>query len=435
MLKTSIVFIVFAGIEIMLALKSVKEKAVCQRLKSYVRIAEFLVFVGMALTSIFAWGFQWYLAAIFLAARAVMALVSIIADKEKPYQAKGTIISTAVSIVLFFFALLAAFFFPDYHLIPVTGEYEVATATYTYTDENRLETYTDAGEKRQLTVSFYYPQAIESKCPLVVFSHGGMGIRASNTSLYHELASWGYVVCSLDHTYQCLYSRDAGGHTTFISRDYMHALSSEDAEADPEKSYECYSEWMKIRMGDLDFVIDYILEQAAGGNEEEVYRLVDVAKIAVMGHSLGGAAALGIGRTRSDISAVMALESPFMFDIIGVEKGEFIWNEEEYPIAVLNVYSDSAWPLLNRRRQYAENNKLLAAPDADTFNAYIQGTGHFTLTDLALRSPLLARILNGRAGTTETEYCLQTVNRLALDFFDCYLKGEGPFACEEVYGN
>ena len=434
MLKTSIVFFSLAGIEIVLALMSVKRKAVCQRLKNIVRIAEFLVFAGMALTAVIPWGFQWYLVAILLAARAVTALVSLIKGKERSYLAKKLIFNTAGALILVFFALLPAFLFPEYHIIPVTGEYEVGTATYTYTDENRIETYAHGGGKRKLTVSFYYPQAMEGQCPLVVFSHGGMGIRASNTSLYHELASWGYVVCSLDHTYQCLFSRDTGGHTTFISSDYMQDLNREDAESDPDKSFEYYSEWMKIRMGDLDFVINYILAQAAGGNEEEVYKLVDGAKIAVMGHSLGGAAALGIGRTRSDIKAVMALESPFLFDIIGVENGEFIWNEADYPIAVLNVYSDSAWPLLDRRRQYAENHRLLAVADADTFNAYIKGAGHFTLTDLALRSPLIARILNGRAATTETEYCLKTVNRLALDFFDCYLKGEGPFACEAVYG-
>lgn len=435
MLKTSIMFFALVGIEIALALKSIHEQAVCQNLKNYVRIAEFLVFASLALTSVIPWGFQWYLAAIYLAARAVTALVSIIKRKERSYRAKKLIFNTAGALILVFFALLPAYLFPEYHIIPVTGEYEVGTATYTYIDENRIETYTHGGWKRNLTVSFYYPQAMEGQCPLVVFSHGGMGIRASNTSLYHELASWGYVVCSLDHTYQCLFSRDAGGHTTFISSDYMQDLNREDTESNPEKSFEYYSEWMKIRMGDLDFVINYILAQAAVGNEDEVYKLVDGAKIAVMGHSLGGAAALGIGRARSDIKAVMALESPFMFDIIGVEKGEFIWNEADYPIAVLNVYSDSAWPLLDRRRQYAENYRLLAAADADTFNAYIKGAGHFTLTDLPLRSPLLARILNGRAATTETEYCLKTVNRLALDFFDCYLKGEGPFACEAVYGN
>lgn len=435
MLKASLVFLVLVGMEIILMLKSLHAQAVCPGIRNYIRIAEFLVFISMALTSVIPWGFQWYLAAIYLAARAVTALVSIIKRNERSYRAKKLIFNTAGALILVFFALLPAFLFPEYHIIPVTGEYEVGTATYTYTDENRIETYTHGGGKRKLTVSFYYPQAMEGQCPLVVFSHGGMGIRASNTSLYHELASWGYVVCSLDHTYQCLFSRDAGGHTTFISSDYMRDLNREDAESNPGKSFEYYSEWMKIRMGDLDFVINCILAQAAGGNEEEVYKLVDGNNIGVMGHSLGGAAALGIGRTRSDIKAVMALESPFMFDIIGVEKGEFIWNEADYPIAVLNVYSDSAWPLLARRRQYAENYRLLAAADADTFNAYIKGAGHFTLTDLALHSPLLARILNGRAATTETEYCLKTVNRLALDFFDCYLKEEGPFACEAVYGN
>ncbi len=75
MLKTSIMFFALVGIEIALALKSIHEQAVCQNLKNYVRIAEFLVFASLALTSVIPWGFQWYLAAIYLAARAVTALV------------------------------------------------------------------------------------------------------------------------------------------------------------------------------------------------------------------------------------------------------------------------------------------------------------------------------------------------------------------------
>jgi len=36
-----------------------------------------------------------------------------------------------------------------------------------------------------------------------------------------------------------------------------------------------------------------------------------------------------------------------MCDIIGVEDGEFVWNEDTYPIPVLNIYSDSSWSHLD----------------------------------------------------------------------------------------
>jgi len=55
------------------------------------------------------------------------------------------------------------------------------------------------------------------------------------------------------------------------------------------------------------------------------------------------------------------------------------------------------------------------------------------LTDLALTSPFLTRILNGQKASIDTEYCLAAINQIALEFFDCYLKGKGGFATRTVY--
>ena len=44
-----------------------------------------------------------------------------------------------------------------------------------------------------------------------------------------------------------------------------------------------------------------------------------------MGHSLGGAATLGIGRQRSSVRAVIALEATFMYDIVGMPNDRFVF--------------------------------------------------------------------------------------------------------------
>jgi pimeloyl-ACP methyl ester carboxylesterase len=307
------------------------------------------------------------------------------------------------------------------------GEYQVATSAYTYTDTNRIETFTDTGEFRKLNVKMWYPENTETRYPLIVFSHGGISTKSSNESLYHELASNGYVVCSIDHTYHCLSTTDEYGHTTWINDGYMHELFVEDAKSDRQQSYEYYQKWMKIRTGDISFVIDHILQEAENDKTDKVYRLINTARIGVIGHSAGGSAALGIGRMRDDISAVIALESPFMCDITGVEDGEFVFADEAYPVPVLNVYSDSAWSHLAEWPQYAENHALLFDTDAIAFNVHISGVGHFSLTDLALASPLLTRIFNGQKSTTDPRYCLRMINKICLEFFNCYLKGKGEF--------
>ncbi len=160
---------------------------------------------------------------------------------------------------------------------------------------------------------------------------------------------------------------------------------------------------------------------------------MDTSKIGVMGHSLGGSAALGIGRMRNDVSAVIALESPFMCDIEAVKNGEFVFKNEIYPVPMLNVYSDSSWSNLAQWPQYAENYALLSGANSTAFNVHMSGVGHFTLTDLALASPLLTRIFNGKKSTTSTEYCLKTINKICLEFFDSYLKGKGEFTVNATY--
>jgi predicted dienelactone hydrolase len=105
--------------------------------------------------------------------------------------------------------------------VATTGEYQVLTQTYTYTDKNRVESYTDTGKNRKLNVQLWYPDNLDETVPLIVFSHGGLGVKSSNESLYNELASHGYIVCSIDHTYQSFYSTDEDGDTTWIDLGYM----------------------------------------------------------------------------------------------------------------------------------------------------------------------------------------------------------------------
>ena len=84
------------------------------------------------------------------------------------------------------------------------------------------------------------------------------------------------------------------------------------------RAYEFFQKWMGIRTADINFVIDTILSESGNNSAAQVYQLIDGSKIGVMGHSLGGSAALGIGRMRNDVKAVIALESPFLADIVGV---------------------------------------------------------------------------------------------------------------------
>lgn len=403
--------------------------------RSIIRIGAFAMFVLLTITSIIEWSPRWYASAALLLIWALFGATALVRkDSDGAAFRIGAVIKNAIlALLAVLLALSPALIFPQYKPLKTTGAYGVETAAYTYTDEGRTETYSHTGGPRRLTVQYWYPEYADGKYPLIVFSHGSFGVKSSNLSLYRELASHGYVVCSIDHTYQCLFTADTDGRVSLIDRGFMREVLAEDAERHKMQSYEYYQKWMGVRTGDLDFTIDYALSQAGDSNPDPVYTLIDTTKIGVIGHSLGGSAALGIGRTRNDVGAVVALESPFMCDIVGVENGQFVWDEKTYPVPVLSIYSDSSWSRLDELPQYAANARLPADATAISYNVHMRGAWHLSLTDLALTSPLLTRVLNGRKAGIDTEYCLTTIGRLALEFFDCYLKGVGGITVEHHF--
>ncbi len=266
------------------------------------------------------------------------------------------------------------------------------------------------------------PLGSEGLNPLVVFSHGSFGVRTSNESLFNELASHGYVTCSLDHPYQSFFSTDVNGNTVYLDSEFMREVSSENAKEDPQRSSELYQKWMAIRTADINFVINTLIDLGKQDNSPTIFHQIDPTRIGVIGHSMGGSAALAVGRQRADVDAVMALEAPFMGDVMGVENGKFVWNKDSYPLPVLNIYSDSSWSHLKEWPQYTENVWLLEDTHPEVENVYLAGAKHLTLTDLALTSPFLTNVLNGGKADLDARECLTEINRFALEFLDKYLR-------------
>jgi hypothetical protein len=54
------------------------------------------------------------------------------------------------------------------------------------------------------------------------------------------------------------------------------------------------------------------------------------------------------------------------------------------------------------------------------------------LTDLALSSPFLVRLLDRTPTTRDSDEVLCMINALSLEFFNQYLKGEGEFSGLQV---
>ncbi|WP_066072541.1 alpha/beta hydrolase family protein [Neobacillus soli] len=422
--------------EIAFAIYCVVTKQNHKKLKNWVRIAIFIAFVMLTLSSVIEWSFRWVMLAILLFILAVTAAVSLIRNKTntKKYKTSSIVWKSIMMIIASVFVLAPAIVFPQHKSPKVTGDYEVATAAYTYVDKNRIEDFTDKGNNRFVNVEFWYPKKADEKYPLLVFSHGAYGIKASNTSTYTELASHGYVVVSIDHPYHSFYTRSEDGTNVLINPDYNNEVndSNKDGIYTKEELDGLIQKWMKLRTDDMNFVIDTILEKAKNDNNP-IYQHINTEKIGVFGHSMGGAASVWLGRERKDIEAVVNIDAPFFSDLVyKKEIDDFVASDEDFKTPLLNIYSDDVWGQLDSNSIYVAN-KLNNEHFKGASTVHFQGAKHLSLTDLPLFSPILANMLQGGKAGIDQYYCIETENELILKFFDDKLKGIGHFTSKETY--
>lgn len=131
-----------------------------------------------------------------------------------------------VHLLLLFLCMIPALLFPPVIPLPVTGGYAYETVSFTWTDDAREEEFCSDGSSRRVAVQFWYPVSGEGETfPLIVFSHGAFGYRMSNYSAYTELASNGYVVCSVEHPYHAIFSELDDGEVIIVDKQFMSDIS------------------------------------------------------------------------------------------------------------------------------------------------------------------------------------------------------------------
>ena len=361
------------------------------------------------------------------------------------------ILSIIAVIILLLIVLFRTFVIKDYKGRPTTGEYEFAQVSAILTDESRLETFEWDGSKREVPIHFYFPKNIdefqENTLPIVIFSHGAFGYYQSNSSTYMELASHGYVVASLDHPYHSFFTKDTTGKTIRVDKEFFQtALSVGSSDVPEAEIYDITSKWMDLRIADMNFVIDELkrtgkektLTNAWFYDDKDkelitaVLKAADFEKIGLMGHSLGGATAVTVGR-RPDISAVIDIDGTMLGEETGVEGGVVKINEEPYKTPLLAIANEEhhRQEMEAVQNSYAYANNIVMKNATCGYETYFKNAGHMNFTDLPLISPFLANILG--TGSVDPEECIDTMNGLILRFYDCYLKNEGEFSVEESY--
>lgn len=390
-----------------------------------------------------------------LAIRIIFAFIFLLINrKNEKIKKKVFIILGSFFTCSFIISSLApAFIFKDYKGRPLTGSYEVAESEAILIDHSRVESFEDDGSYREVPVHFYYPENVqdikEHSLPLVIFSHGAFGYYQSNTSTYMELASHGYVVVSLDHPYHSFFTKDSEGKTIIANPEFFQdalRIGNSDGEVSEEEIYETTSKWMELRIADMNFVIDTLENTVDTNNMDDSWfisdeskdniinavKLINIEKIGLMGHSLGGATAVTVGR-RDDISAVIDLDGTMLGEQIGVKDENPIINEEPYTTPLLSVDKEDHYQERIEAEKIGYNyaNNVILKNATNGYSTFFKGAEHMNFTDLPLFSPTLAGMLG--TGNIDAGECIDQVNGLVLEFFDSFLKESGEFTVQESY--
>jgi dienelactone hydrolase len=202
-----------------------------------------------------------------------------------------------------------------------------------------------------------------------------------------------------------------------------------------EENYKLTLKWLKLRTADIQFVLDTVLAKSSDPAADAVYHLIDPAKIGLMGHSLGGAAAVQVTREREDIDAIVNLDADLLGEYVGYADGKYVLNQKPFPAPILTIFTDD---LTTRMNKIPNADEVVAAKHIKSlapaaYEVHLAGTNHMSLTDLAVISPLAVSLINqsmniGGGPEADAYEIIATMNADVLRFFNATLKGEGVFA-------
>jgi predicted dienelactone hydrolase len=409
-------------------------------------------------------GYRWQMLPLYLlnSILAISNLTKITSEHDwKPSASYLTAILVALAVVLP--ALL-----PVPRIPTPSGPYPVGTTIIELSDPARAELYSGRDEPRRFMVQVWYPAEIseedqrapwmanaeiyapaiatyidlpsffldhlelvdipayqdalvatsEDGFPVVLFSHGWNGFNAQNTGQALELASRGFVVIGLQHTY---------GAVVTVFPDRMIAPNNPRAlpEDANDPNYEIVA---RVLVNQWARDMSFLLDQLEGWIEAEgnpFAGTLDLNRVGVYGHSTGGGAAIQFCGTDMRCKAVLGMD-PFMRPV----SAEVIQDGVSQPSFFM--FSQGWADIID-----SKNNTLfnLFFPNVSDSRGVISidGTRHFDFSDLPLLSPIAPQL--GLKGPLNGARVTEIVNAYLLEFFDGtlngkssgLLEGESPF--------
>ena len=378
---------------------------------------------------------------------------SQIDSTRRIYLPFAAIIFSAIS-----FGLLLAV--PMFTLPKPTGPYQVGTRIIYLRDTSRIEEKSPRpGMPRELIVQIWYPADLSNHSlatyqrrsettlgtsyrsvlltnsrvdapvatkggpfPILLFNHGWAGRRTQDTFLTEDLASHGYVVAAIDHTY------NAGRVAMPDHRIIDDAFGFDPINAEVRTAAQIKNVWnQELTKWVADEI--FVLSELQGENLDKKspwYGRFDTSRVGAFGHSFGGAASVQVCSTDPRFTAGLNMD--------GWTFGDFSHRLPNQ--SMMFMYETASRPNpkdLTPKDRVARTESELDMVDMKQIDSslrrwggyklYIDGTSHMDFTDHSLILPW--RNWRDR-GHISPERIQTIVRAYVLDFFDKTLRGETP---------
>ena len=256
----------------------------------------------------------------------------------------------------------------------------------------------------------------EPEYPILIFSHGFGGLPELDTVKAEELASHGYVVVAINHTYDSLINILPDGRVISSSPIFQAANEPE--------FIELIGQSATIRAEDAQFVLDELEKIDAGNDPTGLFvQKLDLDRVGVYGHSLGGLTAAKALSIDSRFQAGINLDGGLYGDVVDASLSQPFMFVNAEAFGTGNS-SDPEIRQLNQLQQSFVNNL-----QNDGYEVTILGAEHLDFTDLPLLTPILVNSgieLGdlGEFGSIAPEQAAQIINDYTVAFFEQHLNQE-----------
>jgi len=251
------------------------------------------------------------------------------------------------------------------------------------------------------------PNSENGTYPVILFSHGWRGFREQNTFQMQELASHGYVVVSIQHTYGAILTIFPDGS---LAPNNPSALPS----GVPEDEYDAAARKLAAQWaGDIGYTLDILTQWNEDDPADRFTGLLDLERVGTLGHSTGGGAIIQFCASDPRCKAGLAMDA-FMTPVseAALDNG--------LPQPFLFLFSQSWADDVD-----SKNNRLFdrfyanLAESVPVFT--ILGTNHYDFSDLPALSPLAPQL--GLKGPINGARVQKIINAYTLAFFNQEFQG------------